>query len=81
MATKQPSHLPDRDTNDTAAYDRDSEAIEPLVPVMPSDDAGGRREQRRDGADGNVMLPHSQLGHTTEYTWDVEMVEPGVPRL
>jgi hypothetical protein len=26
--------------------------------------------------DGNVVLPRSQLGHTTEYTWDIEMVEP-----
>jgi hypothetical protein len=81
MATKQPSHLPNGDTDETAAYDRDSEAIEPLVPVMPPDDAGGRREHRRDGTDGNAMLARSQLGHTTEYTWDVEMVEPGVPRL
>ena len=78
---KQPSHLSDGGTDDTVEYDRDSEAIEPLVPVMPLDDVDRRREQRRDGSDGDVMLHRSQLGHTTEYTWDIEMVEPGVPRL
>lgn len=79
--TTQPPRQPSESTTDATNYDRDSEAIEPLVPIMPPDKGDPGRERRRDGTDGSMMLDRSQLGHTTEYTWDIEMVEPGVPQL
>jgi hypothetical protein len=78
---KQRPRQPIKETTDATNYDRDSEAIKPLVPVMPPDKDDPGRERQRDGTDGSMMLDRSQLGHTTEYTWDIEMVEPGVPRL
>lgn len=73
---------PRRDHMEYTEYDRDSEAIEPLVPditeptgetVAFTDNAAPDKDHRR-----NVdRSPH--LTQTPYYTWDIEMIDPLVP--
>jgi hypothetical protein len=65
-------------------YDRDSEAIEPLVPHF-AESTEQPSDSSNEISSGNAQRPdHTQSSHleqTSYYTWDVEMIAPLVPVL
>lgn len=62
-------------------YDRDSEAIDPLVPhfAEPMGQSPASAGQTSTDAQRTKGTQPSHLDQTPYYTWDVEMIEPLVP--